>query len=134
MALRESRLSMVVIFGTYIKYLQPQVPGATVLYQWYTTCCMDPLGTDSCRGTVPMEAPMSNGSMHHPDPDFDFDDTRIILQGASCTIAAAVVVAATWDVDPASEHSRFGIFSAHTLRYVSRTVLMDKPIQSPIRV
>jgi hypothetical protein len=27
--------------------------------------CMDPLGTDSCRGTVPMEPPMSNESMHH---------------------------------------------------------------------
>ena len=26
---------------------------------------MDPLGTDSCRGTVPMEPPMSNGSMPH---------------------------------------------------------------------
>ena len=27
--------------------------------------CMDPLGTDSCRGTVPMEPPMSNSSMTH---------------------------------------------------------------------
>jgi hypothetical protein len=35
-----------------------------------------------------MEPPMSNGSMQHQNPDFDFDDTRIILQGASCTIAA----------------------------------------------
>ena len=49
---------------------------------------MDPLGTDSCRGTVPMEPPMSNGSMRHQNPDLDFDDTRMILQGASCTIAA----------------------------------------------
>jgi hypothetical protein len=26
--------------------------------------------------------------MHDPDPDLDFDDTRMTLQGASCTIAA----------------------------------------------
>ena len=26
--------------------------------------------------------------MRHPDPDLDFDDTRMILQAASCTIAA----------------------------------------------
>ena len=57
-------------------------------------CRMDPLGTDSCRGTVPMEPPMSNGSMRHQNPDFDFDDTRIILQGASCTIAAHALHAA----------------------------------------
>ena len=43
---------------------------------------------DSCRGTVPMEPQMSNSSMRHPDQDLDSDDTRIILQGASCTIAA----------------------------------------------
>jgi hypothetical protein len=50
---------------------------------------MDLLVTDSCRGTVPMEPPMSNRSMRHENPDLDFDDTRIrILQGASCTIAA----------------------------------------------
>ena len=36
---------------------------------------IDPLGTDSCRGTVPMELPMSNGSIRHLDPDLDFDDT-----------------------------------------------------------
>jgi hypothetical protein len=35
-----------------------------------------------------MEPPMSNSSMRHQNPDFDFDDTRTILQGASCTIAA----------------------------------------------
>jgi hypothetical protein len=49
---------------------------------------MDPLGTDSCHGAVPMEPPMSNGSMRHQNPDLDFDDTRTILHGASCTIAA----------------------------------------------
>ena len=49
---------------------------------------MELLDTDSCRGTVPMEPPMSNSSMRHPDPDLDFDDTRMILQGASRTIAA----------------------------------------------
>jgi hypothetical protein len=32
---------------------------------------------------------MSNGSMQHQNPNLDFDDTRIILKGASCTIAAA---------------------------------------------
>jgi hypothetical protein len=40
---------------------------------------MDPLGTDSCRGTVPMEPPMSNGSMRHQNPVGDFDDTGQIL-------------------------------------------------------
>jgi hypothetical protein len=49
---------------------------------------MDPLGTDSCRGTVPMEPPMSNGSMGHQNPNLDFDDTGHFLQGALCTIAA----------------------------------------------
>ncbi len=29
---------------------------------------MEQLDTDSCRGTVPMEPPMSNGSMHHREP------------------------------------------------------------------
>jgi hypothetical protein len=51
---------------------------------------MDPLGTDSCRGTVPMEPPMSNRSMHHQNPDLDFDDTGHFLQGALCIIAAHV--------------------------------------------
>jgi hypothetical protein len=37
-------------------------------------CCIDPLGTDSCRGTVPMEPPMSNESMQHQNPNLDFDD------------------------------------------------------------
>jgi hypothetical protein len=32
---------------------------------------------------------MSNGPMQHQNPDLDFDDTRIILQGASCIIAAS---------------------------------------------
>jgi hypothetical protein len=53
-------------------------------------CRVDPLGTDSCRETVPMEPPMSNGSMRHQNPDLDFDETRMILQGASCTIAAPI--------------------------------------------
>ena len=35
-----------------------------------------------------LEPLMSNSSMHDPDPDLDFDDTRMTLQGASCTIAA----------------------------------------------
>ena len=39
----------------------------------------------------PMHAPMSNGSMQHHDPDLDFDDTRVILQGASYTIAEQYV-------------------------------------------
>jgi hypothetical protein len=43
-----------------------------------------------------MELPVPNSSsMQHPDPDLNFDDTkfsmRIILEGASCTIAAACV-------------------------------------------
>jgi hypothetical protein len=38
--------------------------------------CMDPLGTDSCRGTVPMEPPTSNGSMH-PSLSIYLDDGYI---------------------------------------------------------
>ena len=49
---------------------------------------MDPLGTDSCRGTVPMEPLMPNGSMQHQEPKSEIDGTRIILQEASRTIAA----------------------------------------------
>jgi hypothetical protein len=37
------------------------------------------LDTDSCRGTVPMEPPMSNSSMRHQNPVGDFDDTGQIL-------------------------------------------------------
>jgi hypothetical protein len=51
-------------------------------------CCMDPLGTDSCRGTVPMEPPMSNGSMQHREPKGEIDDTGHFVHGALCTIAA----------------------------------------------
>jgi hypothetical protein len=50
---------------------------------------MDPLGTDSCRETVPMEPLMPNGSMQHQEPKSEIADTRIILQGASCIIAPA---------------------------------------------
>jgi hypothetical protein len=52
---------------------------------------MEQLGTDSCRGTVPMEPPMPtcNFSMHHREPKSEIDDTGQFLQGASCTIAAA---------------------------------------------
>jgi hypothetical protein len=53
---------------------------------------MELLDTDSCRGTVPMEPPMSNSSMRHQNPVGDFDDTGQILQGASCTIAARVLL------------------------------------------
>ena len=49
---------------------------------------MDPLGTDSCRGTVPMEPPMSNGSMRHREPKSEIDDTGHFLLGALCIIAA----------------------------------------------
>jgi hypothetical protein len=51
---------------------------------------MDPLGTDSCRVTVFMELPVPNGSMQHREPICEIDDTRMILQGASWTIAAGV--------------------------------------------
>ena len=40
-----------------------------------------------------MEPPMSNRSIWHQNPDVDFDDTGHFLQGALCTIAAAVVAA-----------------------------------------
>jgi hypothetical protein len=51
-------------------------------------CCIELLGTDSCRVTVSMELPVPNSSMQHPDPDLDFDNTRMILRrwGASCII------------------------------------------------
>ena len=49
---------------------------------------MELLDTDSCRGTIPMEPPMSNSSMRPQNPDLDFDDTGHFLQGALCTIAA----------------------------------------------
>jgi hypothetical protein len=49
---------------------------------------MDPLDMDSCRGTVPMEPPMSTGSMGYQNPDLDFDDTGHFLQGALYIIAA----------------------------------------------
>ena len=51
-------------------------------------CCIELLGTDSCRGTVPMELPVPNSSMHHREPKSEIDDTGLTLQGASCTIAA----------------------------------------------
>jgi hypothetical protein len=68
---------------------------------------MDPLGTDSCRETVPMEPPMSNGSMRHQNPDLDFDDTHMILQGASCTIAVCSV-RRTLDFEQVSHRLRYG--------------------------
>jgi hypothetical protein len=52
---------------------------------------MDPLGTDSCGETVPMEPPMSNGSKHHREPKSEIDDTSHFLQGASCTIHVAAL-------------------------------------------
>jgi hypothetical protein len=52
------------------------------------------LATDSCHGTVSIELPVPNSSMQHPDPDLDFDDMRMVLKGASCTIAA--VKAGIW--------------------------------------
>jgi hypothetical protein len=48
---------------------------------------MELLDTDSCRGTVPMEPPMSNSSMRYRELLNFFDDTRMILHGASCIIA-----------------------------------------------
>ena len=49
---------------------------------------MEQLDTDSCRGTVPMEPPMPNCSMHHREPKSEIDDTGHFLLGALCTIAA----------------------------------------------
>jgi hypothetical protein len=36
------------------------------------------LDTDSCRGTVPMEPPMSNSSMRHRELKDEIDNTRIV--------------------------------------------------------
>jgi hypothetical protein len=44
-------------------------------------CRIELLDTDSCRGTVPMEPPMSNSSMRHQNPDSDFYDTGHFLHG-----------------------------------------------------
>jgi hypothetical protein len=38
-----------------------------------------------------MELPVPNGSMQHREPKSEIDDTCIMLQGASCTIAACHV-------------------------------------------
>ena len=46
-----------------------------------------------------MEPPMSNGSMQHQNLALDFDDTRKILQGASCTIAARARARAEGNAD-----------------------------------
>ncbi len=45
-------------------------------------CCIELLGTDSCRGTVPMEPPMSNSSMQHRELKSEIDDMGHFLQGA----------------------------------------------------
>ena len=55
-------------------------------------CCIEQLGTDSCRGTVPMEPPMPKCSMRHREPKSEIDDTGHFLQGASCIIAACCVL------------------------------------------
>ena len=36
--------------------------------------CIELLDTDSYRGTVPMEPPMSNSAMHHREPKNEIDD------------------------------------------------------------
>jgi hypothetical protein len=82
--------------GSYHIFIFPaRVPRARAEIQANQQChfqssrwCIELLDTDSCHGTVPMEPPMSKSSMHHQNPDLDFDDTGQILQGASCTIAA----------------------------------------------
>ena len=56
---------------------------------------MDPLGTDSCRETVPMmEPPMSNGSpsMPHRELKSETYDTRDFLQGAYIAYPPGAVV------------------------------------------
>jgi hypothetical protein len=55
--------------------------------------------------------------MRHPDPDFDFYDTRMILQGASCIIAWR---AASWHLDHQHILSRvlFCVAAAYMLAVV----------------
>ena len=63
-----------------------------------------------------MEPPMSNGSMQHHDPDLDFDDTRVILQGASCTITVGIFIVETrFEMDDISAPSNMvGTSSSRT--------------------
>jgi hypothetical protein len=63
---------------------------------------MELLDTDSCRGTVPMEPPMSNSSMHHREPKSEIDDPGHFLQGALCTIAATAARARTMQHGPSA--------------------------------
>jgi hypothetical protein len=44
--------------------------------------CMDLFGTDSCRGTVPMAPPRSNGPLRNADSYLDFDDILKYLKYA----------------------------------------------------
>ena len=52
---------------------------------------MELLGTDSCRGTVPMELPVPNSSMQHREPKSEIDDTGHFLQGALCRAHAHIL-------------------------------------------
>ena len=63
------------------------------------------IDTDSCREKAPTELPVPNGSMQHREPKSEIDDTRMILQGASCTIAAAGI-GARWPLPARAHHYR----------------------------
>jgi hypothetical protein len=46
-----------------------------------------------------MEPQMPNSSMRHREPKSEIDDTRMILPGASCTIAAVLASEAVESID-----------------------------------
>jgi hypothetical protein len=74
------------------------------------------LDTDSCRGTVPMEPPMSNSSMRHRELKSEIDDTRIILY---LTGAAFI----TFSVDAAGRAKSYGVTQ---ITDISRTFHIER--------
>jgi hypothetical protein len=66
-----------------------------------------------------MELPVPNGSMQHRERKSEIDDTRIILQRASCTIAA-------WCAATRAAAVNLGVFLQLNLQRIAanRTLLL----------